>query len=141
MKLISAVVANPPREVTTKYGDRVVLDCTTNDGQSATIWRGAGDQEALGRYPGERVLLSLDSKGKFSLIETASTGLNEAPVQQSKSAHKADEIREYTQKLAKLYLHCFRTVDSELGDSGLSIESLKDISTCLFVQTTRKFEL
>jgi hypothetical protein len=75
MKLIQATVKGQPREVNTKYGQRAVMDCLTPDGQEVAIWRNAGDREVLGRRHGERVTLGVDSKGKYSLVETASTHL------------------------------------------------------------------
>lgn len=140
MKLIQATVAKPPREVSTKYGERVVLDCITATGEEVTIWRGAGDTEVLGRYPNERVILAVDSKGKYSLIEHAGSGLGTAP-EPVPTASLALEIRDYTQRLAKLYSHCYRTVNEEIASTGLPVECLKDIATNLFIQTTRKFDL
>lgn len=141
MKLIQATVAKAPREVTTKYGARIVLDCVTHTGEQVTIWRNAGDTDVLGRCPNERVTLSLDSKGKYSLIEHAGSGLTATEPTIQPTTSKADEIRDYTQRLAKLYSHCFRTVNAEMKDSGLPVENIKDISTTLFIQTARKFDL
>lgn len=142
MKLIQATVTKAPREVTTKYGDRVVLDCVTHAGEQVTVWHKAGDREVLGRCPNERVTLAVDSKGKYSVIEHAQAHVSSVShPEPNTNTSKADDIRDYTQKLAKLYSHCFRTVNAEMKDSGLPIEALKDISTSLFIQTTRKFEL
>lgn len=143
MKLVQATVKSAPREVTTKYGERTVLDCITATGEEVTIWRKGGDREVLGRCPNERVTLAVDSKGKYSLIEHAGSRLDSTPSTEpvQPATSKADEIRDYTQRLAKLYSHCYRTVNAEMGESGLPVESLKDIATSLFIQTTRKFDL
>ncbi len=142
MKLIQATVASAPREVTTKYGARTVLDCVTATGEEVTIWRGAGDSEVLGRYPNERVTLAVDSKGKYSLIEHAGSGLGTTPsTSQPINNSKAEEIRDYTQRLAKLYSYCYKTVNEEMARSDLPVECLKDIATNLFNQTTHKFDL
>lgn len=47
MKLVQATVLKHPREVTTKYGQRSVLDCLTRDGEQLTVWRRGGDLEVL----------------------------------------------------------------------------------------------
>jgi hypothetical protein len=140
MKLVQATVTKHPREVTTKYGERTVLDCVTHAGEEVTIWRNGGDTEVLGRCQNEKVTLAVDSKGKYSLISHAGSNFN-AITEPEKDNSKAEEIRDYTQRLAKLYSHCFRTVNAEMGESGLPVECLKDIATSLFIQTTRKFEL
>ena len=72
MKLLDARVNGNPRQVNTKYGEKSVLDVVTSEGEY-TVWRPANDREVLGRRNGERVTISLDSKGKVSLVEHAST--------------------------------------------------------------------
>ena len=62
MKLLDARVNGMPRNVTTKYGDKSVLDVATSEG-NYTIWRPAGDMEVMGRRNGERGTITLDSKG------------------------------------------------------------------------------
>lgn len=140
MKLVQATVASPAKQVSTKYGERVVLECITATGEEVAIWRNAGDRELLGRYPNERVTLALDSKGKYSLIEHAGSGIDTASTTITNNC-KADEIRDYIQRLVKLYAHCYKTVNAEMSGTGLPIECLKDISTSLFIQTTDKFNL
>ena len=77
MKLLDARVNGMPRQVTTKYGEKSVLDVVTSEG-NLTIWRPVGDMEVMGRRNGERVTVSLDSKGKASLVEHCSTAPGQA---------------------------------------------------------------
>ena len=72
MKLIEARVNGNPRQVSTKFGEKSVMDVVTADGQEIAIWRPAGDREVMGRINGERVSIAIDSKGKASLVEHAS---------------------------------------------------------------------
>ena len=69
MKLLDARVNGIPRQVSTKYGEKAVLDVATSEG-NFTVWRPAGDMEVMGRRNGERVSIAIDSKGKASLVET-----------------------------------------------------------------------
>jgi hypothetical protein len=108
-----ARVNGMPRQVTTKYGDKSVLDVATSEG-NFTVWRPAGDMEVMGRRNGERVAVALDSKGKASLVEHASTkpqlaqmGFS-APVETPETTRSA-EIADYIQRLGKLYNHCCAT--------------------------------
>ena len=48
MKLLDARVNGMPRQVSTKYGEKSVLDVATSEG-AYTIWRPAGDSEVMGR--------------------------------------------------------------------------------------------
>jgi hypothetical protein len=71
MQLIFAIAKGTPRQVSTKYGQKTVIDATGNNGEEITIWRGGDDQSpALKSIAnGSRITVGLDSKGKYSLIE------------------------------------------------------------------------
>jgi hypothetical protein len=90
MKLIEAKVKGQPRNVSTKHGERSVMDCITADGESLTVWRPAGDSEVMTRANGERVTLSRDSKGKISLVETARSRAEQQWQQPAKLAHRSE---------------------------------------------------
>jgi hypothetical protein len=145
MKLLDARVNGMPRQVTTKYGDKSVLDVVTSEG-SYTVWRPAGDMEVMGRMNGERVSIALDSKGKASLVEHASTkpqlaqmGFS-APVETPETTRSA-EIADYIQRLGKLYNHCLTTATQMPTEIELEPAQVKDIATTIFIQTTRHFNL
>jgi hypothetical protein len=149
MKLIQAVVKGQPRQVTTKYGARIVMDCLTREGEEIAVWRNSDDTEILLRRDGERVTLAIDSKGKYHLMESLSTGLVDPTVETNAQGNghleedgsRKAEIADYVQRLAKLYSYTFKTVKEQMTDSGLPIECVKDISTSVFIQTTRHFGL
>lgn len=149
MKLIQATVKGQPRQVQTKYGDRIVMDCLTHEGLEIAVWRNAGDMEIMGRRNGERVTLAIDSKGKYHLMESLSTGLVDPVAEKIGNGHNPENgngsrallIRDYVSRLAKLYSHCYRAVTDEFSSSDLEIPQLKDVASCLFIQTIRKFDL
>jgi hypothetical protein len=147
MKLIEARVNGNPRQVSTKYGEKAVMDVVTVEGQEIAIWRPAGDMEIMGRMNGERVSITLDSKGKASLVEHASTkpqeaqqapmGFNVPPEQPSRAA----EIVDYIQRLGKLYGCCLTTATNMPTSLELESTAVKDIATTMFLQTVRHFSL
>ena len=145
MKLLDARVNGMPRQVTTKYGDKSVLDVVTSEG-NFTVWRPAGDREVMGRMNGERVAIALDSKGKASLVEHASTkpqlaqmGFS-APVETPETTRSA-EIADYIQRLGKLYNHCLNTASSMPTSIELEAPQIKDVATTMFIQTVKHFNL
>ncbi|WP_036486895.1 hypothetical protein [Myxosarcina sp. GI1] len=138
MKLIEATVTKAPKQISTKYGDRIVLNCLTYTGEEVAVWGNPGDCNLTNRYPNEPVNLAVNEKGKYSVVEQVTTNATPPP---AKSDSKAEEIKDYSQRLAKLYSHCFRTVSSEMSNTDLPLESLKDIATCVFITTQRKFNL
>jgi hypothetical protein len=71
MQLIQAKITGQPRTVTTKHGDRSVVDARAANGENLTIWRPAHDPAVMRLANGERVQLAIDAKGKVSLVETA----------------------------------------------------------------------
>ena len=148
MKLLDARVNGMPRQVSTKYGEKSVLDVATSEGEY-TIWRPAGDSEVMGRRNGERVSIALDSKGKASLVEHCSTAPQQAaqskmgfsaPVETPETTRSA-EIADYIQRLGKLYGHCLSTAAAMPTSLELDAHSVKDVGTTIFIQTVRHFNL
>jgi hypothetical protein len=72
MQLIQAIAKSQPRQVTTKYGEKTVIDAVGQNGEEITIWRGGNDNSPAVRSiaNGSRIAVGLDSKGKYSLLET-----------------------------------------------------------------------
>jgi hypothetical protein len=143
MKLLEARVNGKPRQVSTKFGEKAVMDIVTTDGQEITIWRPAGDMEVMGRMNGERVSITIDSKGKASLVEHASTqpqaaqSSNTNPEQPRRSA----EIADYIQRLGKLYGHCLDTAARMPKTVELETPQVKDVATTFFLQAVKHFDL
>ena len=143
MKLIKARVNGNPRQVSTKFGEKAVMDVLTTEGDEITIWRPAGDMDVMGRANGERVSITIDSKGKASLVEHASTkpqaaqSSNATPEQPSRSA----EIADYIQRLGKLYSHCLDTAARMPKTVELETPQVKDVATTFFIQAVKHFNL
>jgi hypothetical protein len=160
MQLIQAKITGQPRNVTTRQGDRSVVDARANNGENLTIWRPANDPAVMRLANGERVQLAIDSKGKVSLIDTAATRAEETrtadftvepiaplapkaiePVAPPAETKRSIEIAEYVGKLGKLYRHCYKTATDELKETPLATPEVKDVATTLFIQTVRHFSL
>jgi hypothetical protein len=71
MQLIAAKITGQPRNVTTKHGEKSVVDARATNGENLTIWRPANDPAIMRLANGGRVQLGIDSKGKVSLGDTA----------------------------------------------------------------------
>ena len=73
MQLIEAMATDRARRVNTKFGERTVIDAVRRDtGEKVTVWRSGDDvysQKHVIRNA--RLTLTLDSKGKYSLVEDA----------------------------------------------------------------------
>ena len=153
------------RRVNTKYGERTVIDCVRRDnGEKVTVWRG-GDDEYSQKYviKNARLTLTLDNKGKYSLIEDPNLvnlgqplPVEPVPVkpvydhkitQNSEKPNDSDqsllnpsqkrEIAQYIQEMAKLYGFCLTQADS-LGVEG---EDRRAIATTLYLSAQKKFAL
>ena len=161
MKLIEAICTNNPREVTTKYGQRLVIDAVDRTtGEKMTIWRGADDDYSR-KYVIKncRLTIGIDSKGKYSLIEDpALISLGHPVVDCSvpvKPAHNYDhkiekpsesdhfflspnqkrEIAAYIATMKDLYGYCLQQADS-LHVEG---EDRRAIATTLYLSAQKKF--
>ena len=71
MQLIEAIALDRPREFSTRFGQRLVIDCMARDtGEKITLWRGVDDQYSR-RYviKNSPLTVGVDSKGKYNLVE------------------------------------------------------------------------
>jgi hypothetical protein len=165
MKLIEAICIESPREVTTKYGQRLVIDAIDRTtGEKITLWRPATDDYSR-RYviKNSPLTVGVDSKGKYSLIEDpALTNLGQplptepVPVkpvydykiektsekhnendQSTLNPNQKREIAQYIQDMAKLYGFCLTQAES-LGVEG---EDKRAIATTLYLSAQKKFSL
>jgi hypothetical protein len=173
MQLIQANAKSAPRTVITRYGQKTVIDAVGHDGQEITIWRGGDDRSpalaSIGN--GSRISVGLDSKGKYSLLETPADripapkeispsiepqparpmGFVSLPMeaetklrQQLKadeSSSRSGEIADYIERLGKLYGHCYQAASKQLESTPLATPEVKDVATTLFIQTVRHFSL
>ena len=166
VQLIEAMATDRARRVNTKYGERTVIDAVRRDtGEKVTVWR-AGDDEYSQKHVirNARLTLTLDNKGKYSLVEDpnlVNLGQplpDEVPVkpvhnydhkitQNSEKLSDSDqsllnpsqkrEIAQYIQDMAKLYGFCLNQADS-LGVEG---EDKRAIATTLYLSAQKKFAL
>lgn len=166
MQLIEAMATSPARRVTTKYGERTVIDAVRRDtGEEVTIWRGGDDEYSIKHViKNARLTLTLDSKGKYSLVEdpnlinlgqplpvepvpvkpvsrylASNNPPNPAyPIPNSDpdfSPEKKAEMAEYVANIAQLYQHC----QDKAEDLALTANDARAIATTLFIQTVKKF--
>jgi hypothetical protein len=149
MQLIQAKISGQPRTVSTKHGDRSVVDARAANGENLTIWRPANDPAVMRLANGERVQLEINSKGKVSLVETAfdrasipnSQPMGFAVAPQSAETSRSAEIADYIERLGKLYSHCYKTAAQQLESAPLATPEVKDVAMTLFIQTVKHFSL
>ena len=164
MQLIEAMATDRARRVTTKYGERTVIDCVRRDnGEKVTVWRG-GDDEYSQKHVirNARLTLTLDNKGEYSLVEDPNLvnlgqplPVETVPVKPLHSYnHKIEqsseseqsflnpsqkrEIANYVTEMAKLYKYCLDQVDATIGVDG---EDKRAIATTLYLSAQKKFAL
>ncbi|MDY7048074.1 MAG: hypothetical protein RPG89_05500 [Microcystis panniformis WG22] len=163
MKLIEAIAQSPARRVNTRFGERTVIDAIRRDnGEKVTVWRG-GDDDYSQKHVirNARLTLTLDNKGKYSLVEDpnlVSLGqpLPTEPVpvkpvyqhqnnpqnsesdQSSLNPNQKREIAQYIQDMAKLYKYCLDQVESTIGVDG---DDKRAIATTLYLSAQKKFAL
>ena len=167
VQLIEAMATDRARRVNTKYGERTVIDCVRRDnGEKVTVWRG-GDDEYSQKHVirNARLTLTLDNKGKYSLVEDpnlVSLGqplpVEPVPVkpvhnfnhkieensektsdsdQSLLSPDKKREIAQYVSEMAKLYGFCL----TQAENLNLEGEDRRCVATSLFIQATKHFNL
>ena len=162
MQLIEAMATDRARRVTTKYGERTVIDAVRRDtGEKVTVWRG-GDDEYSQKHviKNARLTLTLDNKGKYNLVEDPNLVNLGTPLPETvpvKPVHNYDhkiektsdseqsllspdrkrEIANYVSEMAKLYGFCLTQSES----LGLEGEDRRTVATTLYLSAQKKFAL
>ena len=168
VQLIEAIAQSPARRVNTKFGERTVIDAIRRDtGEKVTVWR-SGDDEYSQKHVirNARLTLTLDNKGKYSLVEdpnlvnlgqplpvetvpvkpvhTYNHKIEETSEKPSEndqsllSPSQKKEIANYVSEMAKLYKFCLDQVDATIGVEG---EDKRAIATTLYLSAQKKFAL
>ena len=142
MKLLSATIVKPARQVATKYGIRTVADAIDQNGNEQTIWRPANDPVLTGLSVNSPVTLAVDSKGKISLVDNqdkTAIATNPEPTQSTGLSNaKKREIAEYLTEQTKLFSFCY--AQTALIDN-LPNEDRRAVATTLFLGAVKKFNL
>lgn len=142
MKLITAIISSNPREVTTKFGQRTVIDAVRTDtNETVAIWRPPNDRYVSKLGKDDRVSIAIDEKGKLTLVEEESP----APSQPSPSPtanlplslSEKKQIASYIQEMAKVYGFCLQQADS----LDAIDKDRQAIATTLFLSAQKKFNL
>jgi hypothetical protein len=153
MKLLAATITKAPRQVTTKYGERVVCDVKLEDGSESAIWGPKDYAPLLYLKAGQAVTVSKDSKGKIAIIENHLThpemvapslenkaiATNQTTNQSSEMSNREKrEIAEYITQQTKLFSFCYS--QTKLIDN-LPDEDRRAVATTLYLQASKHFNL
>ena len=148
MQLLPATVSKAPRQVKTKYGDRLVCDVSLPDGSQAPIWAPVGYAPIEYLEQGQAVTVSRDSKGKVSIIEnhlthpdmkapTVPTTPQPTPSQGIDPDTKR-AIADYVTEQAKLFGFC---LSQAATIQGIQAEDIRPVATTLYLATQKRFGL
>lgn len=149
--------AGTPRLSTFNINEMVVsINVKNFDGTSLNIWGKAGSE--IERYKvGDAI--EYCKSGKEYVFFNLPPQKSETDTQPTPSAAQAvtntaqgkkweeppkemkKDILNYSQFQAKVYLHIFKEVSNDFADMGLKDEQIKDISTTIFIQTQKKFNI
>lgn len=149
MQLLAATVSKAPRQVKTKYGDRLVCDVKLSDGTDSTIWSPVGYAPVEYLEQGQAVTVSRDSKGKVHIIENHLThpGMVAPPIDQGTklagqhglTTEQKREIAQYVTQQRDLLAFCLdqaATIPQAQTD-----DSVQKLGVTLYLSAQRKFGL
>jgi len=144
MKLLTATLTKPARQVTTKYGVRTVADCIDENGNTQTIWRPENDPALTGLAVNSRLTLTLDSKGKINLVDNPSPApiapkTDNKPSYQGMNPETKREVASYVTEMANLFTFCLKQVDQTV--ENISSEDRRAIATTMFISCQKKYGL
>jgi len=144
MQLLPATVAKPPRQVKTKYGDRLVCDVLLQDGSESAIWAPVGYAPIEYLEQGQVVTVSRDSNGKVSIVENHATHPEmEKPLPVAESYTLDGEtkkaIAEYLKQQKDLLQFCWQQAESIEGPQ--TEDCIEKLAVTLYLSAQRKFKL
>jgi hypothetical protein len=142
MKLTTAIISSNPREVTTKFGQRTVIDAIRTDtNETIAIWRPPNDRYVQKLGKDDRVSIAINEKGQLTLVEEESpTSPEPSPSPTANlplSLSEKKQIASYIQEMAKLYGFCLQQANSLVA---INVDK-QAIATTLFFSAQKKFNL
>ena len=143
MKVITATAISTARSVTTKYGDRQVLDAIGTNGEKYTVWRPANDPAIQAIAANQPINLAVDSKGKVSLLETEPAAIPTAKLaiinpDEGMAPALKTAIASYVTEQARLFGFCLKQAQ---GIEGINPEDVRPAATTLYLQAVKHFSL
>jgi hypothetical protein len=144
MKLLTATLTKPARQVTTKFGIRTVADCIDENGNTQTIWRPENDPALTGLAVNSRLTLALDSKGRINLVDNPSPApitpkTDNKPTYQGMNNETKKQVASYVTEMANLFNFCLKQVDQTV--ENISSEDRRAIATTMFISCQKKYGL
>lgn len=144
MKLLTATLIKPARQVQTKFGIRTVADCVDENGNTQTIWRPENDPALTNLAVNSRLTLTLDSKGKVNLIDNTLPASNPSktdnkPSYQGMSKETKREVASYVTEMANLFNFCLKQVDQTV--ENITADDRRAIATTMFISCQKKYSL
>ena len=138
MNMTQGTVTKAPRLVNTKFGERIVFDALVA-GREEAIWNPAAPdkQWILDLTEGEIINAAIDRKGKIHLVDPTPQPPQHRPT--SAPNGQVHAIERFVGKNVQLYRHCWGQVAGSFD--GLSEESIRAISTTIYLQTVKEFDI
>jgi hypothetical protein len=129
-----ASVVSTPRNITTKFGERSVVDIATDEGLKLALWGNPSQFDDLAI--GQEITVAIDSKGRCQRVNT---GVNTAPLNLPFEAqHQLQrQLRPAPthdiDALAALYSHCLEAAQRIVpSDLPLNPTAVNAIALALF---------
>jgi hypothetical protein len=140
---MTAIITGQARIIKTAQGDRSLIYAQVANGDKHAIYRAAGDPEIMGLMDGQEVEISIGGKGHADLVTRPQMGFSiiPAPTNPPVESQRSIDIKNYVERLGKLYGHCYTTAANQLESTGVDKPEIKDVATSLFIQTTRHFNI
>ncbi len=156
MQVLPVTAIKPARQVTTKYGDRVVLDVRLPDGSEDSVWDKAGSP-LQGYTAGQSLYVQRKEKGGLALVEIQGAApaadkplgfqLPPAQAQQPKGKAPLDLSDEQRRSMAadaelctKIYAHCYALARASMP-SDAPPEAVQACASSVWIALSRRHGL
>lgn len=141
MQLLEAIVQSTAQPKTTRFGDRVVVDCLIN-GEKKGIWGNPGDATLTNLKPGQRISVIPD-KNSFKVVETNTQPQSTMHLVTSQPQPQSEQldINAYIDAQADILHKCIVAISDRIyADGGTASEdTIQKYATTLYIQVSKKF--
>jgi|694.fasta_scaffold46040_8 hypothetical protein len=143
MQLLTAKVKSNPRNVTTKHGERSVMDVILPDGTETAIWGPANFQAIHTCSQGQTIQLTKDAKNKLHIRENETAIAPKIESNQTQYQGMSNETKKqvasYITEMSNLFNFCLKQVDNTV--ENITPDDRRAIATSLFISAQKKYSL
>jgi len=134
--LINAVCKFPPKQVSTRFGQKINAVFVLDNGEEHTAWALPSDGSLALVAKGQKVQF-IKENDKLKLVDLADKPAEFEDNSDSITLEDAAVFEANVSKYIKLYAYCLEQVKENINKELLDTDSIRSIATSIFIQAMK----